>query len=178
MAQQKIVRSDSMKICAASSICFREMPDCSTISSHEASLTAAANSSNPLVVTLNELVVEYFPGRCVCAQHRLCHSFEQRHVTIDPHLQKQIGERGAIAKPTDNSCGCLKRVMPTSGSGLMCTNLQPFCFACCSAVNMRGWFVPGFCPMTKIAWARSKSSSVTVPLPTPIVSLSAEPLDS
>ena len=36
---------------------------------------------------------------------------------------------------------------------------------------MRGWLVPGFCPMTKIACASSKSSSVTVPLPAPMVSV-------
>jgi hypothetical protein len=43
---------------------------------------------------------------------------------------------------------------------------------------MRGWLVPGFWPMTKMASAWSKSSSVTVPLPIPIVSESAVPLDS
>ena len=35
-------------------------------------------------------------------------------------------------------------------------------------VIMRGWLVPGLWPMQKIASLWSKSSSVTVPLPTPI----------
>ena len=37
-----------------------------------------------------------------------------------------------------------------------------------SAESIRGWFVPGFWPITKIASASAKSSSETVPLPTPI----------
>src|SRR5258708_1314711 len=77
-----------------------------------------------------------------------------------------------------SSWGCLKRVSPVSGSGLMCTILQPRRFACSSEVSIRGWFVPGFWPMTKIASARSKSSSVTVPLPKPIDSFMPVPLDS
>ena len=36
------------------------------------------------------------------------------------------------------SCGCLKRVRPASGSGLMCTILQPRRFAASSVDNMRG----------------------------------------
>ena len=40
----------------------------------------------------------------------------------------------------------------------------------CSSVIMRGLLVPGFWPMMKIASACSKSSSSTVPLPTPILS--------
>ena len=43
---------------------------------------------------------------------------------------------------------------------------------------MRGWLVPGFWPKMKIASACSKSSSVTVPLPTPICGRIAEPLGS
>jgi len=46
------------------------------------------------------------------------------------------------------------------------------------AVSMRGWLVPGFWPMTKIASAFSKSSRLTVPLPTPITFSKAQPLDS
>ena len=37
-----------------------------------------------------------------------------------------------------------------------------------SVVSMRGWLVPGLWPTQKMASAWSKSSSVTVPLPTPI----------
>ena len=56
--------------------------------------------------------------------------------------------------------------------------VAPFFTALSSADNMRGWFVPGFCPMTKIASAWLKSSSVTVPFPMPMVAFKAEPLDS
>ena len=43
---------------------------------------------------------------------------------------------------------------------------------------MRGWLVPGFWPATMISSAAWTSSRVTVPLPMPIVSPSATPLDS
>ncbi len=54
----------------------------------------------------------------------------------------------------------------------------PFFFAFCKAVSMRGWFVPGFWPITTIVSAWWMSSSVTEPLPMPTVSPSPTPLDS
>ena len=54
----------------------------------------------------------------------------------------------------------------------------PRLFAACKEVSIRGWHVPGFWPTTKMASANWKSSSVTVPLPTPMVSVSARPDDS
>ncbi len=56
--------------------------------------------------------------------------------------------------------------------------LAPARFAASSAVSIRGWFVPGFCPTTKIRSAWTMSSRLTLPLPTPIVSVSADPDDS
>ena len=43
---------------------------------------------------------------------------------------------------------------------------------------MRGWLVPGFWPKMKMASAFSKSSSVTVPLPTPSCGRMPLPLGS
>ncbi len=43
---------------------------------------------------------------------------------------------------------------------------------------MRGWQLPGLCPMSMSRSARVTSSSVTVALPTPMESVSAAPLDS
>ena len=60
----------------------------------------------------------------------------------------------------------------------MLTIAQPRRFAACSTVSMRGWFEPGFWPSTKIASQRAKSSSPTVPFPSPIDSPSPVPLDS
>ncbi len=54
----------------------------------------------------------------------------------------------------------------------------PFAFAASRADSMRGWLVPGFCPATMIRSALWRSSSSTLPLPTPIVSDRAEPEDS
>ena len=60
----------------------------------------------------------------------------------------------------------------------MATICAPRRRAACSTVSMRGWLVPGFWPMMKMASAFSKSSSCTAPLPMPIVCLSPTPLDS
>ncbi len=86
----------------------------------------------------------------------------------------------AVPRPSSDSgsCGFLKRIIPVSGSGLTLTILQPLRAAFCSSVSMRGWQVPGFCPMTKMLSACAKSSIFTVALPTPIVSVRPRPLDS
>ena len=68
--------------------------------------------------------------------------------------------------------------MPTSASGFTLTMVAPRFAAASSVVSMRGWLVPGFCPTTKMASATSKSSSWTVPLPTPMDSFRPAPLDS
>ena len=60
----------------------------------------------------------------------------------------------------------------------MLTIFAPRRFASTSVVNIRGWFVPGFWPIMKIASAFSKSSRATVPLPTPITCERPVPLDS
>ncbi len=54
----------------------------------------------------------------------------------------------------------------------------PAALAFSRADSIRGWFVPGFCPATMIRSARCRSSRETLPLPIPIVSVSAEPEDS
>jgi hypothetical protein len=87
-----------------------------------------------------------------------------------------IGVPGPRMRKT--SWGCLKRTMPGSSSGLMDTMRAPRRAAACSAVSIRGWLVPGFWPMTKMKSAWSKSSSVTVPLPTPMTSSRPTPVDS
>ncbi|MNX89235.1 hypothetical protein D3C86_1212420 [compost metagenome] len=75
-------------------------------------------------------------------------------------------------------CGCWKRSRPRSLSGLMHTTCAPRFTASRSGSSMRGWLVPGFWPQTKIASACSKSSKVTVPLPTPTLCDNATPLAS
>ncbi|MCY1177475.1 hypothetical protein D9M73_177850 [compost metagenome] len=75
-------------------------------------------------------------------------------------------------------CGCWKRSSPRSFSGLMQTTWAPRSTASRSGSSMRGWLVPGFWPMTKIASACSRSWNTTVPLPTPRVSVMPAPLAS
>ncbi len=75
-------------------------------------------------------------------------------------------------------CGCWKRSRPRSLRGLKQTTWAPRFTASRSGSSMRGWLVPGFCPRMKIASACSKSSKVTLPLPTPTLRPSATPLAS
>ena len=74
--------------------------------------------------------------------------------------------------------GSAKRSSPRSRSGLKLTICAPRLCASRSSPSMRGWLVPGFWPKMKIASACSKSSSVTVPLPTPICGRMPLPLGS
>ncbi|CAM5552903.1 hypothetical protein SFIMM107S_03805 [Streptomyces griseus] len=74
--------------------------------------------------------------------------------------------------------GFLNRSMPASGSGFTETIFAPDFLAFSRAESIRGWLVPGFWPATMIRSAWWRSSSETLPLPMPIVSVSAEPDDS
>ena len=78
-----------------------------------------------------------------------------------------------VPRPTSPRavCGFLNRIRPGSGSGFTITIRAPRRFAVSSAVSMRGWLVPGFWPTTKIRSAACTSSSDTLPLPTPSVSI-------
>ena len=67
---------------------------------------------------------------------------------------------------------------PVSGSGLTATIVAPLCFAFSSAVSIRGWLLPGFCPHNTSSSASWMSSNVTVALPIPIVSANATDVDS
>ncbi len=86
----------------------------------------------------------------------------------------------AVPRPSspDGRCGFLNRIRPASGSGFTATIRAPLRLAFSSAVSMRGWFVPGFWPTTTIRSAVWMSSSVTLPLPMPMVCVSATPDDS
>ncbi len=75
-------------------------------------------------------------------------------------------------------CGFLKRISPASGSGLIDRILAPLRLACSRAVNIRGWLVPGFCPLITIRLAPCTSSRLTEPLPMPMASASATEVDS
>lgn len=66
-------------------------------------------------------------------------------------------------------CGSEKRSRPRSLSGLIETMAAPRLAASRSSPSMRGWLVAGFWPKIISRSACSKSSSVTVPLPTPTV---------
>ena len=78
------------------------------------------------------------------------------------------------------SCGFGLRnaISPGSGIGLIETIVAPLRFARSSAVSMRGWFVAGFWPITKMVSVSSKSLNTTVDFPTPMLCVIATPEDS
>lgn len=86
----------------------------------------------------------------------------------------------AVPRPTIPRafCGCLNRMRPASGSGFTATMWPPLSLVSSSAESIRGWLVPGFWPTTKTRSEWWMSSRLTLPLPMPSVSPSAEPLDS
>ncbi len=90
------------------------------------------------------------------------------------------GRRVRCLPPTRprTDCGLRNFNSPASGSGFTATITAPLRLARSSAVSIRGWLVPGFCPTTTSSLAAWMSSSVTLPLPTPIVWVSARPDDS
>ena len=97
-------------------------------------------------------------------------------------LTRTCRKRSASSRPRPRMprrrWGFLKRIRPASGSGLTAMIRAPRSFARSRAVSIRGWLVPGFCPTTIRRSAASMSSSDTEPLPTPMVSVRATPLDS
>ena len=64
-------------------------------------------------------------------------------------------------------CGAWKRSKARSRNGLNEMMVAPRRDALRRLVIMRGLLVPGFCPKMKMQSVLSKSSSNTVPLPTP-----------
>ena len=75
-------------------------------------------------------------------------------------------------------CGLVKVPRPASRSGFTEMIRAPRLAAFSSVLSMRGWLVPGFCPATMITSALATSAKLTVPLPMPMVWVSAEPEDS
>jgi len=186
MAQHAMIARAPIAIPAALAICSRERPLAAVMASQLTDLRWAMSSSAPVVWLPMKSRSSTVPGDrsssaiiafmipCIAAMSPLILTGSHRsHIAVPGPNRTPAARNGFIS-----SCGLLKRTMPTSGMGLMLTSRQPRRLAACRAVSIRGWFVPGFCPMTKMASAFSKSESFTHPLPTPIVGPSAAPLDS
>ena len=157
-----------------------------SISSHPVWRSASANASNPAVRSRTKAWSSTSPGRRASAS-RSSFMIPLRSGTSPLILTGRWCAASCVPGPRRvptarkgfmKSCGCLKRFSPASGSGLIDTIWQPLSTARSSAVSIRGWFVPGFCPITRMTSAWSKSSSVTVPFPIPMTSESPVPLDS
>ena len=102
--------------------------------------------------------------------HRLHHALERGDVAADAHLVDSVELIGVDVSVTISTglCGAWKRSSARSRSGLNEMIGAPRREALRRVVIMRGLLVPGFWPKMKIASAWSKSSSSTVPLPTPM----------
>ncbi len=110
MAQQKIVRSDATKICAACSICSLATPLCSTISSHETALQRRDKLFETARVVIDEIAIE------TPSLHRASTAFMIPFSNATSPLMRTCRNRSASSVPEPSSpstcCGCLKRVMP------------------------------------------------------------------
>ncbi len=178
MAHVKMMRRLDARSSASRRMSSRSMPLRATRSGHGAARTAAAHASNPSVLaSMNARSM--ISGRVSA----ICSSVLATPMNSGTSpLMRTGSHRLASGVPLPSRSrtfwGWRKRTSPVSASGLTLTMRAPFVTARCSAVNMRGWFVPGFWPTTTMSSAASKSSSVTEPLPRPSVSPSADPLDS
>jgi hypothetical protein len=90
------------------------------------------------------------------------------------HVVRRVDHRGALRLQREQELPqALALARVERGARLTVTMRAPRRFAVSSEVSMRGWFVPGFWPTMRIRSAAWTSSSDTLPLPTPSVSVSA-----
>ena len=159
---------------ASRSTASRVIPLCSVIESHEVAVRLSTNSSNPSVFASMNARSSAVP--------RATSDFITPLSSAWSPPMRTCRYRSASGVPNPSiprtSCGLRNASSPASFSGLTATIFAPARLAACSAVSIRGWFVPGFWPRIRISCDFSKSSSFTVPLPMPVVGISALPLDS
>jgi hypothetical protein len=82
-------------------------------SSQSSARRCAADSSKPGGVLGDELVVDG-----VRVEQQPAERLEEREVAVEPDLQEQVGERGALADDARAALRVLERISPASGSGL------------------------------------------------------------
>ena len=104
--------------------------------------------------------------------------FEQGYVLVDLDGEVHVGDLGASTDDASYGLGIFEAHQSRLFEGVDDDDFCAFFLAFSREVSIRGWLVPGFWPKMRITSARSKSSSLTEPLPIPRVSLSATPLDS
>ncbi len=173
IAQQTIVASELANIFAAATISSRDSPVVASVAG-QSTVSAAVRYSakRDVYVSTN--------ARSTAPQPSSRAPIARKSALSPPTLICRYRSASGVPSPTspDGRCGLRKRMSPASGSGLTARIRAPLRLARSSAVSMRGWLVPGFCPTITSSAARWMSSSVTVPLPTPIVLDSAVPEDS
>ncbi len=142
--------------------------------SHGSACTAASKASKPTVCAATKARSTASASSSSTALHKPVKSARSPPITgCTNSLAIGVALFSVIATAC---CGWTKPSIARSRIGFTETIEQPRRLAFSSSVSIRGWFVPGFWPMTQIWSARPKSSSVTVPLPTPIDAAIATPL--
>lgn len=98
--------------------------------------------------------IENGPGRSVLRleQKSVDHP-EEGEIPTRTNVQELAGDRRAASTMRRRLWGFLNRLRPASGGGLTATTEPPLRLVRSSAVSIRGWFVPGFCPTTSITSA-------------------------
>ena len=93
-------------------------------------------------------------------------------------IGRKVSARSVPRTTPRGVCGLWNVISPASGNGLTARILAPPFLAISSAESIRGWLVPGFCPMITISFAVWMSSRLTLPLPMPMFSASPTDVDS
>ena len=165
---------------ASSSICDAGSPLSSSIDAQSSARHAAARASKPSVCSSMNAWSSTVPG---AASSRSSSALFTPANSARSPLTRTGRNRSASSVPWPAGraafCGFLNRISPASGSGLTATIVAPRCLASSSAdehprvVGAR--VLPDDHDQVGVV---EMSSRVTVPLPIPIVSVSAAPLDS
>ena len=152
---ETIVARDSMATRAAARIDFlrhaaRRLP------ARPTSRAASADDQllEALGVLVDERAVDDAPG-ARCSSSSIAFITPWKNATSPLMRTGTCIRASGVASPSSatGSCGCAKRIVPTSASGLTLTMVAPRFAAASSVVSIRGWLVPGFWPTTKIASA-------------------------
>jgi hypothetical protein len=161
---------------AATSISAWLRPEARSMLSHEVASTSSRRASKPVVCSAMKprSSTPLPPPARSAASASNSHFIMPFMVAMSPPI---FGLKYVVAIGTERpvsisagSCGEVKRSRPRSGIGFSTTIGTPRSDTSRKVPSMRGWLVPGLWPMQNTASACSKSSSCTVPLPTPIAS--------
>ena len=181
IAQQQIIRSESIAICGGLADERRARCRSPARSSPSArGVEIARERLEAFGVMLDEVVREQLAaGGAILLQHLLHDALEQRHVAVDPHRQKQA-RRSSVPRPSRRQrlLRVLEADQPGLGQRIDADDLAAVARGLLQLGQHARMAGAGILADDEDASACSKSSIFTVALPMPIDSVSPGPLDS